>query len=478
MTPLLRRGFARAAVLACVWLIAPSHGGAQPLDPATHGRSAEPDYGRVFPQDRVTRLDLRVAAADWQHLVDDMTGLVGAFGAGVQAQAHAPELWQGAGRTTEEGGDDDVELLPRTPVYVPATVSFDGLTFPSVGLRLNGNTTLVESWRAGVLKLPLRLNFDEFEDRDARVRDQTFFGFQNVSLVNSGSDGTLLRAKVALDLLRDAGVPSPVAAFTRVYLDRGDGPEYLGLYTMVEIPGRAMLRTRFGESGGNLYKPNGPGARWTTFVAEDFAKKSNEDEADWTDVRAAIAALHASRANAAAWRAGLEATLNVDGFLTWLAVNTLLGNDDTYGGLAPHNYYLYADPRQRDRLQWMPWDLDRAFGGASGDVPGAPVVDLFHDRVTAEWPLIRFLLDDPTYRARYRAHVEARLGSVLDAGAVTARLRQEHALIAPYVIGPDGEHPGRTFLASPDAFDTALAQVVLYVEAHLGAARATLAGAR
>ena len=111
MTPLLRRGFARAAVLACVWLIAPSHGGAQPLDPATHGRSAEPDYGRVFPQDRVTRLDLRVAAADWQHLVDDMTGLVGAFGAGVQAQAHAPELWQGAGRTTEEGGDDDVELL-------------------------------------------------------------------------------------------------------------------------------------------------------------------------------------------------------------------------------------------------------------------------------------------------------------------------------------------------------------------------------
>ena len=169
------------------------------------------------------------------------------------------------------------------------------MTFPGVGLRLKGNSTLIASWRAGRLKLPLRLNFDEFEDRDPRVRDQTFFGFQNVSLSNSASDASLVRAKVAHDLFRDAGVPSPIAAFARVYLDRGAGPEYLGLYTMVEIPGRAMLRAQFGESGGNLYKPSGTGARWTTFATEDFPKKTNEDDADWTDIRRAIAALHASR---------------------------------------------------------------------------------------------------------------------------------------------------------------------------------------
>lgn len=461
-----------AAGVTCLSvLVAPSLSGAQPLDPATHGREATPDYARVFPQDRVTRIDLRVSAQDWQDLMDDMTGLAGPFGVDGHATVSDVIEADGAGR-------DDVELLPRTPAYIRATVAFDGITFASVGLRLKGNMTLLASWRAGRLKLPLRLNFDEFEDREPRVRDQTFFGFQNVSLGNNASDASLIRAKVAYDLFRAAGVPSPVAAFTRVYLDRGEGPDYLGLYTMVEIPGRAMLRAQFGESGGNLYKPSGPGARWTAFAASDFAKKTNEDDADWTDIRAAIAALHASRADAASWRAGLEATFNVDGFLNWLALNTLLGNTDTYGGLAPRNYYLYADRRQRDRLQWIPWDLDRAFGEATAATGPAAELDLFHQRLDGDWPLIRLLLADPTYRARYRAFVEALIDSVFDAGHVIARLRQEHALIAPHVIGADGERPGRTFLASPQLFDNALAQLARDVAARIPAARAALAEAR
>ena len=32
----------------------------------THGRDATPDYGRVFVQERVSRLDLKIAASDWQ----------------------------------------------------------------------------------------------------------------------------------------------------------------------------------------------------------------------------------------------------------------------------------------------------------------------------------------------------------------------------------------------------------------------------
>ncbi len=469
--PVTRRlpRLARAVVsgLVAAVLIVASVGRAQPLDPSTHGRNAQPDYARVFPSDRVTRLDIRVSAADWALLVDDMTALAGPFGGSA-----APAL-AGDARGPLAGGRDDVELLERTPVYIPATVVFDGVAFPSVGLRLKGNSTLIESWQAGVLKLPLRLNFDEFEDREPLVRDQTFFGFQNISLSSNAADASLVRARVAHDLFREAGVPAPVSAFTRVYLDRGTGAEYLGLYTMTEIPGRAMLRTQLGESGGNLYKPRGEGARWTVFVAEDFDKKTNEDEADWSDVKAAIAALHASRASAASWRAGLEAVFDVDGFLRWLALNTLMGNDDTYGGRAPHNYYLYANPRQRDRLQWIPWDLDRAFGGGA-----APPLDLFHDRVGADWPLIRFLLDDATYRARYRSHVEALAGGMADPGHVAARLRQEHALIAPHVVGPDGEQPGRTFTASPEAFDAALEAAVRFVDGHVTAARTALAVAR
>lgn len=37
-------------------------------------------------------------------------------------------------------GRDDVEFLPRTPVYIPVTITFDDVAFHNVGLRLKGNS--------------------------------------------------------------------------------------------------------------------------------------------------------------------------------------------------------------------------------------------------------------------------------------------------------------------------------------------------
>jgi spore coat protein H len=382
----------------------------------------------------------------------------------------------GAGGGAGGGGRDDVELLPRTPVYIPATVTFDGEVFPSVGLRLKGNSSLLNSWRAGVEKLPLRLNFDEFEAQVPEVRGQTFFGFQNINLNNNSMDASFLHSRIGHDLFGQAGVPSSATAFVRVSFDRGQGMSYLGLYTMVEIPGRALLNRTFAGASGNLYKPSGTGARWTRFVEESFQKETNERAADWSDVQAAITALNSSRADAAAWRSRLETTFNVQGFLRWLAMNTVIGNGDSYGGLAPHNYYLYGDPLQRDRLQWIPWDLDLAFGGMTSGPEGT--LDLFHDRIDASWPLIRYLMDDPTYRASYRTSVEQILSAVFQPGPLAARLRQEHAMIAPHVVGPSGEVAGRTFIASPEEFDRALNTLVSYVEGRATAVQGALRSAR
>ena len=176
-----------------------------------------------------------------------------------------------------------------------------------------------------------------------------------------------------LDSSGDRGVPAPRSAFYRIFVDTGAGPEYWGLYTMVEDPGDgAMLDSQLGGRAANLYKPDGPGADWTTFDKEGFSKKTNEDEANFADVEAAFAALQAPRDNPAQWRAKLESVFDVDHFLKWLAVNTAIDNWDTYGAMA-HNYYLYGDPKQKGRLQWIPWDNNMAFGiNPMGGRLGAP----------------------------------------------------------------------------------------------------------
>ncbi len=504
----------------------------------THGRDAVPDYTKVFNQDAVGRLEIRMAGSDWQALVADMDSMAGQFGAArgvgmvppgqggggqippasVEAIAACTGRTEGdvcsfgvppvVGRCIQTGNAnplmciglpagggfggnngqrDDVELLPRTPMYVPVDLTYEGETFRHVGFRLKGNSSLVTTWQRGTDKVPFRLNVDALEARHPDIANQTFFGFPNLGFSNNILDGSYLRAKVVTDLMREAGLPAPTTAFMRVYLDRGAGLTYLGLYTMIEIPDEPMLDMLFGSSAGNVYKPHGTGGRWTVFFPDDFPKRTNEADEDWTDVEDAIAALNDSTSDREIWRRRLEARFDVGAFLRWLALNTLVGNNDAYGGLSAHNYYLYGSPRHRDRLFWIPWDHDLAIpsgtGGIARGIGGGPTaaLDLFHTRTGADWPLIRRLLDDPVYRAAYRGHLEEVLNSVLEPTRVNARVRTEYERIAPYVIGSEGESTERSFAGTAAQFEAAAlgpSGIAMLLQNRTTAARATLSSTR
>jgi spore coat protein H len=508
------RWLAVTLAIVCAWIPASTLGRAADRS-ATHGRDAEPDYRRVFAQDVVNRIDIRMAPGDWQTILTDMQSMAGPSGFGLnvgvsteQVAACAGRLEASAcsagtppvfGRCVQTGfpagqlaclpvvgganaGGDETELLPRTPVYVPVEISFDGETFNRVGFRLKGNSTLFFTWRRGSDKLPFRLNFDGLESRFPETRDQTFFGFPNLAFTNGNLDTSYLRGKVVTDLFREAGVPAAQVTFVRVYLDRGTGLSYMGVYTMLEVPDRPMLRRIFGSDEGNLYKPHGTGGRWAAFSPDTFPKRTNEEDEDWTDVEDAIAALHASKADRAQWRRRFEARFDVPMFLRWLALNTIMGNVDAYGGVSGHNYYVYGSPRHRDRLFWIPWDHDLAMptGGLGTPLPGT-TLDLFHDRVNGTWPLIRFLMDDPVYRALYRTNVQELLATVFAPARVSAMLQSEQARIFPFVFGPQGETFGRNFVGTPLQFDASVHGpngLINYVSGRAAAAEAALRAAR
>lgn len=480
-------------------------------DEATHGRDATPDYRRVFNQDQVGRMEIQLTPADWQAMLVDMQSMAGPSGLGLSVGASQEQIAACAGRIEANtcsfgtppvvgrcaqtgfppgqlaclpiagagnAGRDEVELLPRTPVYVPANVTFDGETFRHVGFRLKGNSTLLFTWRRGSDKLPFRLNFDGLEAEFPVSQDQTFFGFPNLAFTNNFLDPSYLRAKVVTDMFRDAGIPAARTAFMRVYLDRGTGFSYLGMYTMSEVPDGPMLRAAFGSDEGNLYKPHGTGGRWTVFDPEWFSKRTKQEAEDWTDIEDAIGVLNGSRTDRARWRTRLEARIEVGLFLRWLALNTIIGNIDVYGGVSAHNYYLYSSPRHRDRFFWIPWDHDLAMptGGLGTPLPSAPI-DLFHNNVGATWPLIRFMMDDPVYRAFYRTQIEELLATIFVPSRLVAIMRAEQARIAQYVVGPTGETFGRNFAGSTAQFDASLNGpngLVAYVTNRAAAVQATL----
>jgi spore coat protein H len=405
----------------------------------THGNSADPDYDEVFAEDTVKRLDIEISAENWQAMLDDMTETYGPFGTGGGLPAD----------------DED------NPIWVPGSVFYEGTQWYKVGVRFKGNSSLRTSWGRGVMKLPLKLDFDEFEDTYPQIDNQRFHGFKQLALSSSYDDQSLIREKVVADIFREAGLCSARTAFYRVYIDFGEEPVYFGLYTMVEIVDDTAVDDQFDDNDGNLYKPEGIGAGFAygTFDQQWFSKESNEDAADWSDILSLFDTLHASTrtSNPALWRSGLESVLDVDVFLNWLAVNTVIQNWDTYGRMT-HNYYLYNDP-QTGLLNWIPWDNNEAL--QDGKQGGAVSLD-FRD-VDARWPLIRYLYDDDVYLARYVARVQAAIDGPFSPARMVPIYQAAGDLIEPYVVGPEGELDGYTFLESDGDFPAAISALIQHV---------------
>ncbi len=398
---------------------------------ASHGNKTDPDYTTVFPQNKVNTLEITMTNADWSSIQSNMTTLYGsAFGVGGQG-----------------GG-----VFPDTePDYVSVSMKFNGKEWYKVGFRLKGNSTLRNSWRNGIYKLPFRLNIDHYEDQFPQINNQRFYGFKELSMSPGANDNSLIREKVGADIFRAAGVPSSQTAFYKVYIDFGSGLKYCGVYTMVEVVDDTMVDKQFGEHSGNIYKPE---STFQSFLSSQFEKRNNETENDYADVLSAVTALNSSMRSTdpMQWRTEIEKTFNTDHFMKWLAINTTMLNWDTYGRMA-HNYYLYNAPGKG--LIWIPWDnnecmLNRVMNSSSP-------YSISLSTTTSTWPLIRYFMDDPVYSNLYKQYMKEFTEQVFTTAKMNELFTKYHTMISPYVIGPDAVEEGKyTHLTSGASFTDAL----------------------
>lgn len=402
---------------------------------ASHARGVDGDYDLVFDDDRVLRLDLTFCASDRVAMLEDLEALVGG-GQGGGPGGGGPG--GGGAGTTED------------PLYVPVVVGMDGQSWPWVGVRYKGNSSLDRPYNNGSMKLPFRLNFDKYEDEQADVEDQRFHGFKELKFSNADLDGSVGRDKLTSDTLRAAGLPAAKGGFVEVWADSGDGPEYWGLYSMFEDPAGEMLDSWFGDDSGNMYKADGDAAALndTGKSALEAAFEGKGGEEDHAELVALAEVLANDSSDAAAWRAELESVLDVEGFLSWLALDALIGNWDTYGQMT-HNFYFYADPAQNGRLVWIAWDFNESYRRDGT----RPAHSISRSEVDDGWPLIRRLMDDPVYAGRYAELLEEHMGGAFEVGVQQQRMADIHALIAPSV---EAEAAPFTNLSGDDVFETAL----------------------
>lgn len=401
----------------------------------THSGDATPNYDIVFPQDKVNRIDLVIPSADWNAMQQDLIDNIGEFG------------------TPGNPPDPAFDWRYYTPLFGEESVFFNGTEWYHVGVRFKGNSSLRSTWQSGCMKLAFRFDFDQFEDEYPEIKDQRFYGFHKLSFSNNYKDKSFLHEKIAADIFRDAGLKTPQTAYYRLYVDYGNGPIYFGLYTAVEIVEDTMLDDQFGSNSGNCYKPEYDGATFAygTFNTEDYYLKTNEEQADYSDVESLYNIINSDLrlTNVEQWKTELESIFDVNNFLLWLATNTVIQNWDTYG-LMSHNYYLYDDPSTK-KLVWIPWDNN----GSLFEGNRTPL-SFSMNEVNDEWPLIRYLIDQPNYKDIYKGYLLSVVDNAFEPSKIQEKYQYYYALIYDYVIGDEGEQPGYTFLSSSSDFTDAL----------------------
>lgn len=412
----------------------------------THSGQATPNYEIVFPQDKVNRIDLVIGSDAWESMLQNLTDYLGEFGTGGNNPPPPIGMHSDFGffNPPPPAGDS------FTPIFAKASVFFNGIEWYHVGVRFKGNSSLRTTWQQGLMKLAFRLDFDEFEDDYPEIKNQRFYGFQKLSLSNNFEDNSYLHEKVAADIFRHAGLKSPHTAYYAIYVDYGEGPVYFGLYTGVEIVEDTMLKDQFGSDHGNCYKPEGVEATFAygTFNESGFDLKTNEDIADYSDVNALYEIVNSNLrlSDTEQWKDNLESIFDVDNFLHWLAVNTIIQNWDSYG-IMYHNYYLYNNP-YNNKLVWIPWDNNEALAeGKMGNL------SLSMSEVTNQWPLIRYILDQDEYKLAYEKYLQQTIDEAFNPSHIKDTYQYYYNLIYEYV---EAEQPGYSFINSISDFINAL----------------------
>lgn len=298
----------------------------------------------------------------------------------------------------------DEENAPRKDV--PATVREGTTVYTNVAIHLKGSAGSFRPIDSD--KPALTLNFDKFAD------GQRFHGLQKIHLNNSVQDSSYVSEQVSRELFLKAGIPTPRAGHALVELNGRP----VQLYVLVEGWNKQFLKRHFKNAKGNLYDSGA--AKDITYPIEVNSGDHPEDRSRLTNLVAAV------QANAATRLAEIEKVLDVDKFLTFVAMEVITVHWDGYA-MNRNNYRLFHD-LDSDRMVFLPHGLDQMFG-VWRSTPTSTITPMMKGIVA------RTVIQSPEMRRRYLDRISFVLTNVFDVEALTNRVRELSAKVQPLLAG-------------------------------------------
>jgi hypothetical protein len=240
--------------------------------------------------------------------------------------------------------------------YYAANLTIDGVGVAQVGIRSRGEGSRSEE------KPGLKVDFNKY------VASQEYYGYKTLVIDNLTTDASMLRERLSFLVFEAMGIAAPRNAFARLTVNG----EYWGLFALVEPVSKPFLKSRLGEESGNLFDyewreyynlawlGHDPGL----YVPAPFQPQTNEDKPDVaTGLVAFVQAIN--EVPDAGFASAIASWLDVDRFLTHVAIeNAIVEGDGIVGDQGINNFYLY-EYGAKNRFVFIPWDKDNTFRSGS-----------------------------------------------------------------------------------------------------------------
>ena len=237
--------------------------------------------------------------------------------------------------------------------YYTVDLLWRGTRIRNAGVRSRGTGS------ANPVKPGLRIDFDRY------TTGQRFLGLRTLVLDNLWQDPTMIREHLAMAMFTRLGQPAPLQSFCRLFINN----EYQGVYALTEEPNAEFAARALEETGGYVFEYHWVMPFYAEYPGDDlapykplFEPRTHELEADSTLYRPIQELFReVNGADDAVWRDRVEQYIDLSQFITHVAIETFIAEDDgLLGYVGMNNFYLYRSAGStRHRL--FPWDKDNAF---------------------------------------------------------------------------------------------------------------------
>lgn len=280
-------------------------------------------------------------------------------------------------------------LRNHARTYVRASIREGAIVHTNVAIHLKGGPG---TYRELNDRPSFTVNFDKFTE------GQTFHGLKKIHLNNARQDQSFLSEKICRELFEASGVPAPRAGNAAVIFNG----RKMGMYVLVEGINKQFLKRYFKDVTGNVYDGHSG-----TDVSNRLPTNFGENPQDDSRLKALARAV---RLPVGDRLPALERTLDLDRFLSFMAMESMLWHWDGYT-MNRNNFRIYHD-RDTDRMVFLPQGLDQVLT----DVNGAIVPQRVNGMVA------KAILEIPEVHRRYEERVAQLAANVFRNESIKSRI--------------------------------------------------------